>query len=244
MLQFDNRDDRLGIFSGANKGEHLKHEYRVAKPFPHLIIDNILPEDTAEAAYQAFPDAEANFWTEYGRFYQKEDTAAKLEAANSKGFPDSLRRVVDLLNSSHLIEFLKSLTGYDDLEYDETLTGGGLNLVPEGGMLRVHADFNYSNELQAFRTVNLIYYLNKNWDESHGGCLELWDPSFKSGPEIVVPSFNRAAVFNTNSVSYHGYKPVQSHSDGGRKSVNFYYYSKIPRRDVRSKPHKTLWLNE
>jgi len=244
MLLFDNKNDALGIFCGDSKNLNLSTEYQKAAPFPHLVIDNILPEDIAEAAYNDFPKIDAPFWQEHGRFYQKKGTAAKYEAANSDTFPPSLQKVVEMLNSEAMATFLQYITTYDDLECDITLTGGGLNLVPEEGMLKVHADFNYSNELNAFRTVNLIYYLNKGWDETKGGCLELWDETMKYEPKIVVPYFNRAAIFNTNSRSYHGYKAVQGKIDGGRKSVNFYYYSSIPRRDVHSKPHKTLWLDD
>ena len=47
----------------------------------------------------------------------------------------------------------------NDLFIDEGLYGGGLNIYPVGSHLTTHIDFNYNNDLQAYRSVNLLYYM-------------------------------------------------------------------------------------
>ena len=49
---------------------------------------------------------------------------------------------------------------------------------PVGSHLTTHIDFNYNNDIQAYRAVNLLYYLNSDWDES-GGCFEFYDTNLK-----------------------------------------------------------------
>ena len=217
--------------------------YAAAAPFPHLVIDGFLPRETAEAAFAAFPSSASAYWREHGRFFSHGDVAAKYEARDRDTMPGPLQTVVDLINSDAVVTFLRALTGFDDLAPDASLMGGGLNLVTVGGRLKAHADFNFSNDLQAYRTVNLIYYLNTAWAEADGGCLDLWDAASGTKAASITPLFNRAAIFNTNSRSLHGYDAVTPAAREERKSVNFYFYSRVPRAGVRAEPHKTLWLD-
>ena len=46
--------------------------------------------------------------------------------------------------------------------------------IKRGGHLGVHADFNVHKGMNALRRINLLIYLNDDWDPSYGGDLELW----------------------------------------------------------------------
>jgi Rps23 Pro-64 3,4-dihydroxylase Tpa1-like proline 4-hydroxylase len=155
--------------------------------------------------------------------------------------PDPLQEVVDRVNSRECIAYLERLTGIDRLIADPSLMGGGLNAVAEGDFLRVHADFNFNNDLKAYRVINALIYLNKDWDDAYGGGLELWDYDSGELAKTITPLFNRVVVFTTTSRSRHGYPPVRAPHGRVRKSLNFYFYRMKPLPDVQSQPHKTLW---
>jgi hypothetical protein len=81
------------------------------------------------------------------------------------------------------------------------------------------------------RRLNLILFLNREWDESWGGCLELhkdpWDPDANS-VSMIVPIANRAVLFETTERSWHGFSRIALPPDRqhiSRKSVAVYYYT-------------------
>ncbi|PCJ50622.1 MAG: proline hydroxylase [Gammaproteobacteria bacterium] len=228
----------------SNKLNDRSREYKSAQPFPHLVIDDIIPEENAFQALTEFPEVHDPLWELEGRKFSYSSVASKLEISNIAAFPIALKGVVEFFNSPDFVKELRQLTGFDDLQADPALLGGGLNCVPSGGKLKIHADFNFNNDLQAYRTVNLIYYLNSEWQEHFGGNLELWDRHGKSCQKVILPLFNRAVIFNTNSESFHGYHEVTTKATTARKSVNIYYYSKVARIGVHEQPHKTIWLDE
>lgn len=189
-----------------------------------IVCDDFLPADLMEEAARAFPDERAFGWrcfdNEHGR---------KLEMRDVALMPSVFRDIVELVNEP------PALFGFDDLFADPALYGGGLNLVLPGGFLAPHADFNWNEDLKAYRTVNMLLYFNDYWIESDGGALEF----FENGQSVkkVAPLFNRAVLFPTTSSSIHGYGPVKR----PRRSMGFYFYRKEPAEGVATAPHRTVW---
>lgn len=83
--------------------------------------------------------------------------------------------------------------------------------------------------------LNLLLYLNRDWQDEWGGFLELWDADAKHCVQKIKPIFNRCVVFQTSAqASYHGHPtPLACPEDVSRKSLALYYF-----RDE----HKTLHL--
>src|SRR5262245_46442302 len=96
------------------------------------------------------------------------------------------------LNASPFVEFLEELTGIHGLIADPHLRGGGLHEIRRGGTLGVHADFNVYTRLKIFRRLNLLIYLNRDWQDDWGGHLELWDRTGRQCVRRIAPTFNRA----------------------------------------------------
>ncbi len=84
--------------------------------------------------------------------------------------------LVHYLNSQPFLEYLSALTGIGGLLPDPYFRGGGLHEIPRGGFLKIHADFNRHPDLPLDRRINLLLYLNADWEERYGGHLELLDP--------------------------------------------------------------------
>lgn len=219
-----------------------KHkEYISAEPFPNIVIDNFFNEDILAQVLADFPDLskKADVKT-YDNHNEK-----KLEAKGEKHFSDITKGFVHFLNSQPVLEFLQELTGIKEtLMPDPYLLGGGYHEIKPGGLLKVHADFNKHELTWLDRRINLLVYLNKDWEESYGGHFELWDKDMKRSYRKVLPIFNRIAIFSTTDFSYHGHPDALScPPDRSRKSIALYYYSNgRPKSEVSDTPHSTLFV--
>jgi Rps23 Pro-64 3,4-dihydroxylase Tpa1-like proline 4-hydroxylase len=95
------------------------------------------------------------------------------------------------------------------------------------------------------RKLNLIVYLNPNWQESWGGNLGLWSHNEETEQPkdciiSVTPLFNRAVLFDTTQNSWHGVTEGITSPEGQyRKSLAFYYL--IPTDDISNKRQKALF---
>ena len=219
------------------KAESLRGAYASAEPFPHVVMDDFLPEWAAEKILEEFPDIHAMDWSQYEHTHSK-----KLATNDESKMGDFTRSAIHQLNSGIFLEFLETLSGISGLVADPYLWGGGLHQITRGGFLNIHADFNRHTRLQLDRRLNLLLYLNKDWKEEYGGHLELWDKTMKRCVQRVLPVFNRAVLFSTTSTSYHGHPvPLTCPDAFSRKSLALYYYTNGRPEAERRNAHNTLY---
>jgi len=196
-------------------------QYQSAEPFPHIVIDDFLPERFLNPVLERFPSPEELKWTRFNNSYEKKLAFARVEQLHP-----IIRDLLHFLNSSLVLQFLEKLTGISGLIPDPYFSGGGLHQIQRGGKLEVHVDFNKLENLKLDRRLNLIIYLNKDWKEAYGGHLDLWDRSLKRPVKRTLPIFNRCIIFSTTEYSYHGHPTPLSCPEGqSRKSIALYYYT-------------------
>lgn len=219
-----------------------QQRYAQALPFPHIVIDNFLPTEVLDAVLSEFPQPEQINWTKY------EDTAqVKLASTTETQLGIATRLLLHQFNSSVFLNFLETLTGIDGIIPDPHFAGGGLHQIVRGGFLKVHVDFNRHFKLRLDRRLNLLLYLNQNWEESYGGQLELWDRDMTACQTSILPVFNRCVIFNTTDFSFHGHpNPLTCPPGWTRKSIAIYYYSngrsiEEVNTEVSNLPHTTLF---
>ena len=150
------------------------------------------------------------------------------------------------MNSVIFLEFLQKITSIKEkLIIDRDLNGGGLHQIKSGGMLKIHTDFSKHPTLDLERRVNVLIYLNKNWEQAYGGDLELWDKEMKFCKKKILPAFNKMVIFSTNDFSNHGHpEPIICPKNVSRKSVALYYFSKgrpISDIDINNIKNKTYF---
>lgn len=217
-----------------------KAEYQNAEPFPSIVIDNFFNEEMLSQVLADFPDlSKKDDIIKYDNQNEK-----KLAAKGEDHFSANTKAFVHFLNSQPILEFLQELTGIKEtLLPDPYLMGGGYHEIKPGGLLKVHADFNKHGDTKLDRRINLLVYLNKDWDESYGGHFELWDKDMTRSYKNVLPIFNRIAIFSTTDFSYHGHpNPLTCPPDRSRKSLALYYYSNgRPKSEINGAPHSTLF---
>jgi Rps23 Pro-64 3,4-dihydroxylase Tpa1-like proline 4-hydroxylase len=209
----------------------LNRRFRENHPYPHLHLEGFLDREIAEAMAREFPGLETDAWTRY-----KHQNENKLGLAKRDQFPPLLGDVVDELNSPAFVDWLSQVTGIPNLLADESLEGGGLHQSGAGGFLNVHTDFRTHHYHKHWRRrVNLILYLNPEWDESWGGAIELWDRNVRECVTKIPPRLNDALIFETNEISYHGFpEPLRCPERQSRKSLALYYYTVDPNVTARS----------
>jgi hypothetical protein len=219
-------DTRNGLKLDAKRaraiGESLAGTYCFAEPFPHIVLDNFLPDAVAKTALQHFPSeklqSDVVFEMGYAGQFKRQILPEDCDG--------EARVLFNFFNSQPVIEFLEGLTAIDGLIPDPHFVGGGFHETTRGGKLGIHADFRINEKLHVHRRLNVIIYLNETWDDSYGGHLELWDRQMKAKVHSVAPIFNRCVIFNTDADSYHGHPdPLQAPEGVARRSIALYYYT-------------------
>lgn len=234
MPELDIRGFELSRLAGTIGAD--SSDFRQNVPFPYIILDSFLNEEVANEALSQFPKVGKQEWISYLHYNEK-----KFGLNKSEQLPPAIKDLIKELNSQPFLDYLTNLSGIENLLADPSLEGGGLHLSERGGFLNIHADFTVHPHRKTWqRRLNLLIYLNTDWDESYGGKLELWDSKMKKCMVSVAPIYNRAVVFATNSDSYHGFPdPIQCPEGMTRKSIALYYYTDANKQiAVRSTNYK------
>ncbi|MBX9691784.1 MAG: 2OG-Fe(II) oxygenase [Cyanobacteria bacterium] len=228
-----------------NLAEAHAEQFRTAQPFPHIVIDNFLPEHVLTPLLQEFPLPDAPLaW----RRHYVEPKPGQVAQANKLGFSDltklgpNIRQLFWEMNSARFLTAMEKLSGIDKLIGDPCLDGGGIHQSMRGAVLAMHADFSHHPVYKLDRRLNIILYLNPVWKDEWEGHLELWDRSMTQCVHRVAPILNRAVVFSTTQTSYHGHPQPLNTPDGiTRKSMALYYYTNGRPEGENDGEHGTLW---
>lgn len=217
--------------------EALNAGYQAARPFPHIVIDNLFPQDMLEQVREVFPRPDGIEWRRFDNAEEK-----KLGFWHTCEIDPYLYDFLQAMNAPPMLKFLETLTGIEGLVPDPYFGGAGLHQILPGGFLKVHADFNVHPKLNLDRRLNMLIYLNKDWQDEWGGHLELWDAGITTCHEKIAPLFNRTVIFSTTDTSFHGHPhPLQCPEGESRKSLSFYYYTNGRPEEEKSEAHSTLF---
>jgi len=198
-----------------------------------------------QKACDHFPTPEQLEFYKYDNPLEKKlcfDQVAKL--------PTPIANIIRELNTPVFLRFLEELTGINGLIPDPYYRGGGIHQIEKGGKLDIHIDFNKYTKLNLYRRVNVLLYLNKDWDESYAGQLEFWSGHKQNDKHVlekcvsrILPIFNRLVVFSTSESSYHGHpEPLNCPDDRTRRSIATYYYTSTPATNETEDAHSTTFI--
>jgi 2OG-Fe(II) oxygenase superfamily len=200
--------------------------YSNADPFPHIVLDGLFPPDNL---HRVIAEVEAN-----GVAVERDGygTFRKHRTSETWKLGPATRCLIEGLNSAPFLQFLERISGVAGLIPDPYLEGGGVHQIGQGGFLKVHTDFNWHRKLHLHRRINILLYLNPEWNDAWNGHLELWDEEMTACRKRVAPLFNRLVIFSTNDKSYHGHPdPLQTPDRIVRNSIALYYYTAERPRD-------------
>ena len=199
--------------------EEMAKEFAAGEPFPHIVLRDCLKLSPQELLPH-FPSPEWNGWHKFNDPYQHQ----KMACGQIERIPLLLQTIIWEMSSPGFLKLVESITGLKKLIPDPYLKGGGLHCSGTGGRLEPHTDFHFYHDLGLFRRVNVLLYLNPDWDESCGGTFGLWNKGEELPIKTVVPQWGTLVMFRTNDESVHGFAaPVNG--ERYRRSVAMYYYT-------------------
>jgi len=213
---------------------------RKQSPYPYTVFDNGFKPERLREVLAELPDLAQQKKTEvFDNTNEK-----KIASVGEEQFSDRSLALMHFLNSLPFLQFLEQLTSIPNLIPDPHFIGGGFHEIKPGGFLKVHVDFNkhYGNKLD--RRLNVLVYLNENWQDSYGGHFELRNDDMSKCVKQVAPLFNRMVVFSTIPGSYHGHPdPLTCPPDRSRRSLALHCYTNGRPDEEVSDAHSTVWKN-
>jgi hypothetical protein len=199
-------------------GEH-RSAYQAATPWPHLVLDGLFdPSVVAEAEAQEIGP---------GLRLQPHRSHRQIKAERTEVSGDAARGILKELRSSAFCRFLEELTGVPGLVADPSHFWAGLHVGQPGSFQAVHRDFRKHPVTGLFHRVNVLLYLNSDWESGYGGNLELWSSEMKDCGRRISPVAGRMVIFETTPKTIHGVPdPVVCPPGRARLTLVSYYYSK------------------
>jgi hypothetical protein len=201
------------------QGESFWQAYKRARPFSHLVIDDLFPAPALRAMEQEFELASNTIWREYlGGLQRKQGTPPDTR------LPPAVQDYFNLIYSGPFLRFLSRITGIYDLIPDPALYGGGMHQVAAGGNFELHVDFHKHPRTGLINRLAVITYLNDGWTAEDGGALELWEMNPPRRVTSVLPEFGRTVIMEQSSRSAHGH-PTPVREGRQRRSAIAYFYT-------------------
>jgi hypothetical protein len=236
---------RTGILNAdlTSRASALAEQFKNAEPYPHVAIPGFFGEEFCQRLLDDFPafdeELARNEMGEVGR---------KAVRTDVRDISPIYRELDDFIQTPEFLEQISDITGIPDLLYDPQYFGGGTHENLERQGLEPHVDFNYHPTNGWHRRLNLIVYLNPEWEEDWGGNFNLHSNPWEiDGDRIstVLPLFNQGVIFETSERSWHGFSAVRlppSHEHVSRKSFAIYLYTKDRPADETAASHATIYV--
>ncbi len=226
-----------GLLSGL---DNHAARFAAARPFRHVVIDNFFAPDVVDALLREFPPFDAKF-----ALNEAGEVGNKAVVERIRGIGPTYAALDDLIQSRDFLDLVGRITGIADLQYDPWYFGGGTHENREGQDLDPHIDFNRHPVDRTHRRLNLIVYLNPEWDDAWGGSLEIHrDPRAPDNQiKLITPLFNRCVIFETNEISWHGFSRINLPADKAnlsRRSIALYFYTRDRPRQELADTHSTV----
>jgi hypothetical protein len=223
--------------------DELGKNFADARPFRHASVDDFLDARFCQSLIDEFPGFDPR-----KAINETGDVGRKAVHADLRTLGPAYQQFDALMRDRAFLKRLSEVTGIPDLLYDPDYVGGGTHENLDGQELDMHVDFNYHPGTFQHRRLNLILFLNKEWAESWGGCLELCaDPWNPSGADVVriLPLANRAVLFETTERSWHGFTRIALPAEKrevSRRSIAVYFYTKTRPPEETAPSHATVYI--
>ena len=223
--------------------DQLAQSFDAAQPFRHVVIADFFETAFTQSLLDGFPRFEDRYaLNEMGQ------VGGKAVRMDVRDLSETYRQLDALLQTRDFLDYVSVVTGIPDLLYDAEYIGGGTHENRQGQSLDAHVDFNYHPRTKWHRRLNLIVYLNHEWEDAWGGLLELhsdpWNPP-RNHTVALAPLFNRAVIFETTETSWHGFSAIDLPEEKqriSRKSFAIYLYTKERPPQDTAPPHATIYV--
>ncbi len=227
------------------RASEIAVDFQAAQPFRHADIENFFDASLCRQLLADFPRFEDRH-----ALNERGEVGGKAVRMDVRDISGAYRELDRYLQTPEFLGFVSAITGIPDLLYDPDYIGGGTHENRDGQSLDAHVDFNYHPRTRWHRRLNLIVYLNPQWEADWGGALELHSNPWKDAGEEIVriePTFNRCVIFETTETSWHGFSQIRLPAevrDVSRKSFAIYLYTRERPVAETAPPHATIYVPE
>ena len=212
--------EKIGCWK--NHIQKIASKFKNATPFECVVIDDFLKPSYAESIYNQFPTDFEN-WYKYENPIEVKHAFDKIDT-----LPKDIKDYFYLLSSGPVKELISNISGIPNLEWDEYLHGAGLHAHTVNGRLNIHLDYEKHPYSGMHRRINIILFMTKNWKKEWNGANELWNKDVSKCIKKTNVKFNRAILFKTNDISWHGLPDkIKCPENVWRKSLAYYYVSPV-----------------
>lgn len=239
------RDKCLKLDELANKKlsdkayiQTLRKELQYAEPYQHIVTRDWFNPVLLELVHEEFENIDNFHWK---KVYTDKQNFFRNQILNEYGPATNL--YFSLVNSGWFINLLSSITKVDDLVPDPLLYGGGLHETKNGGGFGVHVDFTNHPSKGLYNEMIFMTYLNKNWNSSWNGALELWDPDSQHCVKKIEPEFGQSVLMRNGPKNFHGHPtPLNTPPGISRRSIASYYYTNPLAQEMYKNKTATRYL--
>lgn len=216
-------------------------------PCPHVTIDRFLNPEFCAQLVREFPKCDDSVLK---RFNANGMRGGKSKKQEIREIGDSFLAFDELIKSKEFLDILTQITGIPDLIYDPDYYGGGTHESLNGERLLPHIDYNYHPKTGFYRRLNLLVYLNSEWQQEWGGELELHSNPLNPDEDEVRScpvAMNNCTILATTSTSWHGFPAIELPAEKrhlSRKSIAIYYYTVKPPTDDTDLNRSTIYVSE
>ncbi|MCF6263196.1 MAG: 2OG-Fe(II) oxygenase [Xanthomonadales bacterium] len=228
--------------SNIGSSHNIGKIFQQSLPFKHVVIEDFFTKEFCQELLDEFPSFDEKL-----AINENGEVGNKVVHEHISDLGNAYKKLNDVVKSQEFIELISIYTGIKNLKHDPYYFGGGTHNNLNGQYLDPHVDFTHHPISGRHRRLNLIVYLNKEWKKEWGGNIELHkNPRLEPSQDEIIsiePLFNRAVIFETNNISWHGFPRIdlpENKKDLSRKSFALYYYTN--RRDKKVKPHSTIYV--
>ena len=224
--------------------DDFRDQFRSAKPFRHVVIDQLLVPEYCRRLVEEFPGFNPQqARDEFG------EVGRKAVHENLRELGPNYRRFDRMLQEAKFLGLLGEITGIPRLLYDPHYVGGGTHENLDGQDLDPHVDFNFHPRSNLHRRLNLLLFLNTEWEPDWGGLLELHrNPRLapeENSIKAIVPIENRCVLFETTEHSWHGFRRIQlpaAKRQLSRRSIAIYFYTRERPPEETAATHSTVYV--
>jgi hypothetical protein len=227
----------------TDQADELAAHFARREPFRHVVIDDFFaPEYCAQLLAEFPPFERGNARNEAGELGNK-STIEQIRALGS-----AYSALDDLVQSRPFLDLIGRITAIPDLLYDPWYFGGGTHENRDGQDLDAHVDFNRHPVERWHRRLNLIVYLNPEWNDAWGGSLQLHSDPRAADDRIttITPLYNRAVIFETTESSWHAFPRIALPPERRaltRKSIALYFYTTQRPAAELADTHSTIYVD-